>query len=190
MDSPHRPALEALGLPHAAAGQLAAYLDRLAAWNARVNLTAARTPAERVRILVGPVLPLAPLPERGPLLDIGSGNGSPGFVLGVLRPDLETTLLEPRLRRWAFLAEAARALGEPRIRVLRQRHEDYAGPRAHTLTVRGLKISLGALARLVEPGGQLLISDPAPRAAEGWLQREPSPPGFRCYRRQHVPRET
>ena len=51
--SEHRGALEALGLGEGAASRLAAYLDTLAAWSRRVNLTGARTPAERVRLLVG-----------------------------------------------------------------------------------------------------------------------------------------
>ena len=63
----------------------------------------------RVALLVAPVLPLADLLEPGELLDVGSGNGSPGLVLALLRPRLDVTLLEPRQRRWAFLREAARA---------------------------------------------------------------------------------
>ena len=55
--------------------------------------------------------PAAHLPEPGSLIDVGSGNGSPGLVLALVRDDLEVTLLEPRARRWAFLREAARASG-------------------------------------------------------------------------------
>ena len=40
---------------------LARYLDLLAAWSARVNLTAARTPARRVEVLVAPALAARPL---------------------------------------------------------------------------------------------------------------------------------
>ena len=90
-------------------GRLAAYLDTLADWSRRTNLTGARTAAERVRLLVADVLPGAFLPEPGALIDVGSGNGSPGLVLALVRDDLEVTLLEPRTRRWAFLKEAARA---------------------------------------------------------------------------------
>ena len=61
----------------------------------------AATPAERVHILVGEALPLVPWLEPGPLIDVGSGNGSPGLVLAVLGPVEDVTLLEPRQRRWA-----------------------------------------------------------------------------------------
>ena len=60
--SAHRPPLEALGLAGVPADRLGRYLDLLASWSARVNLTGARTPAERVLLLVAPVLPAAPLP--------------------------------------------------------------------------------------------------------------------------------
>jgi 16S rRNA (guanine527-N7)-methyltransferase len=90
-----------------AAERVGRYLDLVAAWNPRVNLTGARTAAERVAVLVGPVAPVAEALHPGLLLDVGSGNGSPGLVLALLRPDLPVTLLEPRQRRWAFLREAA-----------------------------------------------------------------------------------
>ena len=51
----------ALALPAAARTALERYLDLLAAWSRRVNLTGARTPAERVALLVAGVLPAVPL---------------------------------------------------------------------------------------------------------------------------------
>jgi len=125
--SEHREALEALGLGGQALSRLAAYLDTLAAWSPRVNLTGARTPSERVRLLVGDVLAAAPLPEAGRLVDVGSGNGSPGLVLALLRDDLEVTLLEPRARRWAFLREAARLEPKGQVVVFGGRPEDAPG---------------------------------------------------------------
>lgn len=155
---PHRAALRALGLAAPAAERLVAYLDLLARWSRRVNLTAARTPARRVELLVTPALALAPGLEPGSLIDVGSGNGSPGLVLAVLRPDLQTTLLEPRLRRWSFLREAARAVGLPEARVRRERYQAYRGAPAANVTARGLGAPPEALARLVCDGGQLLLS--------------------------------
>lgn len=178
----HAAALQALGLPEAALAPLEAYLERLAAWSRRVNLTGAGTPRERVARLVAEVLPALPELEPGRLLDVGSGNGSPGLVLGLLRPELGVTLLEPRVRRWAFLREAARAAGRSEIEVLRLRHDQYKGPPARSVTLRGLALPLGALAHLVEPGGRLLVFGGRPRgeppfAAEG----ERALPGSRLH---------
>lgn len=166
--NPHARALAALGVEGAARDRLAIYLDQIAAWSARVNLTGARTAEERVRILVGPVLAAGPLATRR-ILDVGSGNGSPGLVLGLLRPELGVTLLEPRLKRWAFLREVARATGRDGMEVLRARHDEYAGPPSETVTVRALALPLADLAPLVVPGGRLLIFGPRPEATDPFL---------------------
>ncbi len=153
--------------------RLAVYLDTLAAWSRRVNLTGARTPEERVRLLVADVLPAVPLPAAGSLLDVGSGNGSPGLVLALVRDDLDVVLLEPRARRWAFLREAARAAGRS-LRVLRLRHDGYEGPAAQTVTLRALAVPLGELAPLVVPGGRVVVFGGRPQACGGF---EPTPEG-------------
>lgn len=155
--SPHRGPLQALGLVEPALGRLTCYLDTLESWSRRVNLTGAASPSERVEMLVAPALPLAEKLARGTLIDVGSGNGSPGLVVALLREDLDVTLLEPRRRRWAFLREAARGAAASPIRIERARHDDYDGEPADTVTVRALALPLSELARLVRPGGQVLV---------------------------------
>ena len=174
---------------------LAAYLDLLAAWSRRVNLTAAATPADRVGILVEAVRPAAGLLEPGGLLDVGSGNGSPGLVLALLRPDLSVVLLEPRQKRWAFLREAAREVGRPDVEVVRRRHDDYPGPAVRNVTVRAVALPPDALAPLVEPGGQLLVfgeARPGPPLRHFTEAATRSGPGgaISTYRRRDVPRGT
>jgi len=186
----HDPHLAALGLAPRDVAALSRYLDLVADWNPRVNLTGARTPAERVAILVAPVVPLAPMLEEGRLIDIGSGNGSPGLVLALVRPDLSAVLLEPRQKRWAFLREAARAEGRADVDVRRQRHDGYEGPPAQTVSLRALSLPLRALASLVAPGGRVLIWG-APPADDASFLAEPDPrPGVHVRRRRDVPRPT
>lgn len=101
------------------------------------------------------------LPERGILVDIGSGAGLPGIVLAMLRPSLEVTLLEPLLRRAVFLEECVAELGLANAKVLRARAEDkhMAGLEADIATARAvapLDRLAGWAARLLRPGGQLL----------------------------------
>ncbi len=175
MTGVHDPALARLGLPEDTAGRLAAYLDLLAAWSTRVNLTGALNPGDRVERLVAEVLPAAPWIEGGSLVDVGSGNGSPGFVLALLRPDVGATLLEPRGKRWAFLREAARAVGRTDIEVHRLRHDQYDGPPATTATLRALALPLGSLGRVVAPGGRLLVFGGAPRPEPPFVQETDAP---------------
>jgi 16S rRNA (guanine527-N7)-methyltransferase len=157
----------------------------VAAWSARVNLTGARTPEERAAVLVAPVVPLAPHLLAGRLLDVGSGNGSPGLVLAVLRRDLRVTLVEPRQRRWAFLREAARAVGRPEIEVVRGRLEDFAGEPADNVTVRALSLPARALVSRVARDGVIWSFGGAVRH-DDTVEERPGAGGVRAF----VPRET
>jgi 16S rRNA (guanine527-N7)-methyltransferase len=66
------------------------------------------------------------IPQGSTLVDVGSGAGLPGIPLAILRPDLEITLLEPLLRRSAFLAQAVDELGiTGQARVVRARAEEH-----------------------------------------------------------------
>jgi 16S rRNA (guanine527-N7)-methyltransferase len=101
------------------------------------------------------------VPERGELVDIGSGAGLPGIVLAMLRPSLHVVLLEPLLRRAVFLQECVSALDLPNATVVRARAEEKAaaGISADVATARAvapLDRLVGWAAGLVRPGGQLL----------------------------------
>lgn len=124
---------------------------------------------------MAPVLPAVPWVLPGRLLDVGSGNGSPGLVLALLAEGGEVVLLEPRARRWAFLREAARAAGvADRVKVRRERHDAYRGAPARTLVLRALALPLAELAPLVDPGGRVLVFGGRPRR-EGPFDEEPLP---------------
>ena len=177
--SPHLAPLDALGLAAPVVTRVAAYLDTLGAWGRRINLTGARTPRERVERLVAAVVPVVDVPEPGTLIDVGSGNGSPGLVLALLRDDLEVTLLEPRMRRWAFLREAARSAGRPDIRVVRSRHDTYVGEPARTVTMRALALPLGELEPLLQPAGQVVVLG-RPPVPHGAFEPRPEATGGRA----------
>ena len=95
-------------------------------------------------------------------------------MLAVLRPDLPAVLLEPRQRRWAFLREAARAVGRPDVDVRADRHDGYDGPPAQTVSLRALALPLAELAPLVAPGGRVLVWG-APPPDDASSLAEPTP---------------
>ncbi len=70
------------------------------------------------------------VPAGSRVVDVGSGAGLPGIPLGLARPDLGVTLVEPMARRVEFLTEAVADLqdGSPeeaaRWSVVRGRAED------------------------------------------------------------------
>jgi 16S rRNA (guanine527-N7)-methyltransferase len=164
-------------MDEASRGRLQAYLDELARWNTRVNLTA--VPAERYwakhveEVLA--LLDAVPLGEPARVVDVGAGGGVPGIPLAILRPDLHVWLVESDLRKAGFLTHAAGTLSLDNVTVLAERAEDV-GRRA------GLRESFdAAVSRALAPppvmcelslplvcvGGVVaaLVTD-APRAAQ------------------------
>jgi len=132
------------------------YLECLCHWAPRINLTGAGTKAAVVDVLIGPILGAERLLSP-PVIDVGAGNGSPGLVLAALRPDLPFTLLEPRGKRWAFLREATRQMGASNGTVWRERSDEYRGALAGTVTMRAVGLDPRELARLLGPGGCVLV---------------------------------
>lgn len=123
------------------------------------------------------------LPERGELVDIGSGAGLPGLVIAMMRPSLQVLLVESMLRRFVFLEECAGQLGLTNVRVVRGRAEDLAGTiSADIATARAvapLDRLAGWAAGLLRPGGELL-------AIKGQSAAEELAAAKQALRRLHV----
>ena len=139
-----------------------------------------------VRGLIGPrevprlwerhVLNSAALAEAVPagarVVDVGSGAGLPGIPLGLARPDLTLTLVEPMARRVEFLSDVVAALGTP-WRIVRGRAEERSVVRAvgpvDVVTARAvapLPRLVGWCRGLLPPGAQLIALVGARAAAE------------------------
>jgi len=73
---------------------------------AQPGLTAVSDPAEARRVHVHDALAAAALVYQGPVVDVGSGGGSPGIPIASARPELEVDLLEAQKRACAFLEPA------------------------------------------------------------------------------------
>jgi 16S rRNA (guanine527-N7)-methyltransferase len=114
---------------------------------------------------------------RGTVVDLGSGGGVPGLVLGVARPDLHLVLLDARAVRCRFLTAAIRRL-DLDAEVVEGRAEVVGrGPLRRTADAVVAR-SFGPPAATAEcaapllcTGGALIVSEP-PDASEG---RWPAP---------------
>ncbi|HEX4037807.1 MAG TPA: 16S rRNA (guanine(527)-N(7))-methyltransferase RsmG [Acidobacteriaceae bacterium] len=93
--------------------QLETYLTLLMKWNARINLTAVRKPADIVQRHFSESLFAAQQIPSGvkTLLDYGSGAGLPGIPIAIAKPEVTVTLAESQNKKAAFLREAVRTLG-------------------------------------------------------------------------------
>jgi 16S rRNA (guanine527-N7)-methyltransferase len=88
------------------------------------GLTALRDLSEARRVLLEDALRGADLVRswRGPIVDVGSGGGTPGIPLAVSLPDREVTLLEAERRKCGFLRGWEAEL--PNLRVVWGRAEE------------------------------------------------------------------
>ena len=161
--------LDVLGLSEntALARKLAVYLKMLQDWNTRLNLTRViETEAviDRHFIESLSVLPKFCFPEKGSLIDVGTGAGFPGLVLAMALPGWEVTLLDAREKRLKFLRAVCDATGTRNVMIVHGRAEDLGrenGMRgtfdiAAARAVAQLDALCGLLLPFVKPGGMAL----------------------------------
>jgi 16S rRNA (guanine527-N7)-methyltransferase len=163
-------------LPEAAAKSLSVWLHLLATWNARVDLTAARSSDELVDLMIADALVLSTrIPEGARVVDVGTGAGAPGLALAIIRGDLTVTLVEPLSKRSAFLRTVIGSVGLPRLSLEPRRGEEVA--RSHS---KAWDVAL-ARATLAPAPWLDLAADLVTDEGSAWvfLAKEPSPTGHR-----------
>jgi 16S rRNA (guanine527-N7)-methyltransferase len=144
-----RRGLELLGVSRETEQRLSILVDELRRWQSVKNLVGSGT---LDRIWIRHVADSAQLLDHAPdarrWIDLGSGAGFPGLVLGVLlrdRPDAQIHLVESNGRKCAFLRHAARVTGANAV-VHQARLETVVGRFAGSTDV----VTARALARLVD----------------------------------------
>lgn len=141
------------------------YIDELWDWNLRINLTGLST-RERIvnELFLDSLIPAPFLPDKGTMLDVGSGAGFPGIPLKVYNPQFKTHLLEANSKKVSFLKQIIRLLGLKEIKAIKGRIEkdgDKLHPEGyHLITARalaGLDQTMAWCAPFLCPGGLLVI---------------------------------
>jgi 16S rRNA (guanine527-N7)-methyltransferase len=107
----------------------------------------------------------------GPIVDVGSGGGSPGIPLAVALPDREVTLLESQERKVVHLERFAQEF--PNVRVARGRAEEHETDRYAVAVARALApppVAAEWCLPLVARGGAVVLYV-GPSADAGRVQR-------------------
>jgi 16S rRNA (guanine527-N7)-methyltransferase len=126
------------------------------------GLTSVTGRAEAWRLHVDDALAALPLIVEGPVVDVGSGGGSPGIPIAAVRSDLHVVLLEASRRKADFLRAAASPFSN--VEVVWSRAEDYgrsAGRDAFAVALARALAPPAVAAEwclpLVRPGGIAIV---------------------------------
>ena len=114
---------ESIGLDEATIQKLEAFSELLHEWNQIHNLTGAKTIEKIYENIIDSLYPLTFIKIPKTLLDVGTGAGFPGLILGIALPQTEVVLAEPLKKRVSFLKYACIELGLDNVRVEGKRVE-------------------------------------------------------------------
>ncbi len=88
--------------------RLLVYFSELYDWNKRINLTGIKDPEKLVLKHLGDSLVLRRhLDVKGKILDIGTGAGVPGFILKLIDPSIDITLVDAVRKKISFIKTLA-----------------------------------------------------------------------------------
>lgn len=92
--------------------RIRAYVGLLLRWNERISLTALTDVSAILQNHFGESIfaTSAVHIRNGRLADVGTGAGFPGIPMKIARPDLDVLLIEPNVKKCAFLSEVLREL--------------------------------------------------------------------------------
>jgi 16S rRNA (guanine527-N7)-methyltransferase len=118
-------ALTSLGLDREISEKLRRFNDLFSKWNATINLSAARSPADVDDHIIDSLHLVPHLIDLERVIDVGSGGGFPVVVAAICRPAINFTALEPVHKKHAFLRTAARELALVNLEAFAARVEDH-----------------------------------------------------------------
>jgi 16S rRNA (guanine527-N7)-methyltransferase len=124
------------------------------------GLTALRDRGEARRMLLEDALRGSPVVEMfpGPIVDVGSGGGTPGIPLAASLPQREVTLLEAQRRKCEFLRRWEAEL--PNLRVVWGRAEEQPTDTFGVAVAKALArpaVAVELCLPLVRPGGAAVL---------------------------------
>ena len=151
------------------------YLSELKKWNKAYNLTGLKKDEDIIiKHFLDSILYLNVISDGEiKIADIGSGAGFPGIPIKIIRPEIEMYLIEPSMKKSAFLRHIIRELQLKKIEVIEKRIEEIRVNKELPLSVDvavtralfSIKDFIKKASHIVKKGG-ILILNKGPKVKE------------------------
>ena len=97
------------------------FVELLQKWGKVHNLSGRLSKDDIYENILDSLYPLNFIDEFNSFADIGTGAGYPGLILAIARKDVKAYLIEPRVKRVAFLNFVKASLGLNNLTILQKR---------------------------------------------------------------------
>jgi len=100
------------------------FINLLQKWGTTHNLSGSLATKDINENILDSIFPLSFVDSFSSFADIGTGAGYPGLIIAILKKDIKAYLIEPRVKRVAFLNYVKASLDLKNLTVLQKRVEE------------------------------------------------------------------
>ncbi len=114
------------------------FIKLLKKWGKVHNLSGNLNDSSILENIVDSIYPILFIDEFESFADVGTGAGFPGLIIAILKKDIEAYLIEPRVKRVAFLNFVKATLGLKNLTILQKRAEEVIDLKVDLITSRAV----------------------------------------------------
>ncbi|WP_418185650.1 16S rRNA (guanine(527)-N(7))-methyltransferase RsmG [Aliarcobacter vitoriensis] len=114
------------------------FIELLQKWGKVHNLSGRLSVEDINENILDSLYPLKFIESFSSFADIGTGAGYPGLILAIAKKDIKAFLVEPRVKRVAFLNFVKASLGLKNLTIIQKRAEDVEDIKVDLITSRAV----------------------------------------------------
>ncbi|QKF73428.1 16S rRNA m7G527 methyltransferase [Aliarcobacter faecis] len=114
------------------------FVELLQKWGKIHNLSGRLSRDDIYENILDSLFPLTFIENFSSFADIGTGAGYPGLILALAKKDVKAYLIEPRIKRVAFLNMVKATLGLKNLIILQKRVEEVEDLKVQLITSRAV----------------------------------------------------